>query len=59
MFQVAAQDAAQELFSRAFDRWFEEQLRAPAEAVRRVLARSTSGNDGPRGLLHARGLGTG
>ena len=51
LFQVAAQDVAQDLFGRAFERWFEEQLRAPGEGVRRVLCRRTRGDDGPRGLL--------
>jgi len=51
LFQVAAQDVAQDVFGRAFERWFEEQLARPSAAVNRVLCRRTRGDDGPRGLL--------
>src|SRR5262249_13401789 len=34
-FEVAADEIAGSIFDRAFDRWFEEQLEAPGEAVRR------------------------
>ncbi|MGH7821866.1 MAG: UvrD-helicase domain-containing protein, partial [Candidatus Binatia bacterium] len=49
------------LFERAFDRWFEEQLAAPAPGVARVLRRRGradragrgAADEGPRGLLCA------
>jgi len=39
LFEVAADDLARPLFERAFDRWFEQQLANPGEAVRRILRR--------------------
>jgi ATP-dependent exoDNAse (exonuclease V) beta subunit len=50
-FEVAAEDVAAELFGRAFDRWFEAELAAPSEGVRRVLRRRTRNDEGPRALL--------
>ena len=52
LFEVAPNDVAQQLFGRAFDRWFEAQLANPSEAVRRILRRRPS-DEGPRGLLRA------
>lgn len=39
LFQVAPDDLAYPLFALAFDRWFEQQLGEPSEAVRRILRR--------------------
>src|SRR5207245_6131205 len=37
LFAVAPRDVAEGLLDRAFDRWFEETLAKPAEAMRRIL----------------------
>jgi ATP-dependent exoDNAse (exonuclease V) beta subunit len=50
LFTVAPRDVAEALLDRAFERWFEEQLAAPGEAVRRILRRR-AGDDGPRTTL--------
>jgi len=50
LFEVAPEDVAGPLFERAFDRWFEAQLAAPGEGVRRILRRR-AGDEGPRALL--------
>jgi ATP-dependent exoDNAse (exonuclease V) beta subunit len=58
-FEVAPEDVADSLFDVAFDRWFEGQLAAPGEGVRRILRRSADkrpvpGRDrepGPRWML--------
>ena len=50
LFEVAPDDVAGPLLARAFDRWFEAQLAAPGEGVRRILRRR-GGEDGPRGVL--------
>src|SRR5262249_55634693 len=39
LFEVAADDLAAPLFDLAFERWFEQQLAWPSEAVRRILRR--------------------
>lgn len=39
LFEVAPDDLAYPLFDLAFERWFEKQLAAPGEAVRRILRR--------------------
>ncbi|MEK6286347.1 MAG: UvrD-helicase domain-containing protein [Acidobacteriota bacterium] len=39
LFDVAPEDTARPLFELAFDRWFEQQLANPGEAVRRILRR--------------------
>ena len=39
LFEVAAEDTGRPLFDLAFDRWFEQQLAEPGEAVRRILRR--------------------
>ncbi|MFY9573342.1 MAG: UvrD-helicase domain-containing protein [Blastocatellia bacterium] len=39
LFEVAPEDTARPLFELAFDRWFEQQLADPGEAVRRILRR--------------------
>jgi ATP-dependent helicase/nuclease subunit A len=39
LFEVASDDIARPLFELAFDRWFEQQLANPGEAVRRILRR--------------------
>lgn len=41
LFEVASEDVARPLFELAFDRWFEQQLANPGEAVRRILRRRT------------------
>ena len=51
-FEVAADEIASPLFDLAFDRWFERQLAAPGEAVRRILRRRM-GNHGPKSILRA------
>src|SRR4029077_17158487 len=50
LFEVAPKDVAEGLLDRAFDRWFEEQLQNPGEAVHRVLRRR-GGDEGPRRML--------
>src|SRR5207302_1483861 len=50
LFAVAPRDVAEGLLDRAFDRWFEETLAKPAEAMRRILRRRTR-DEGPRRLL--------
>lgn len=52
LFEVAPDDVAGEIFARAFDRWFERQLEAPREGVRRVL-RWRTGRNSARGMLRA------
>jgi ATP-dependent helicase/nuclease subunit A len=39
LFEVASDDIARPLFELAFDKWFEQQLANPGEAVRRILRR--------------------
>jgi ATP-dependent helicase/nuclease subunit A len=51
LFEVAPEDVAGDLFQRAFDRWFEEQLARPSAGVRRILRRRTREDTGPRELL--------
>jgi len=59
-FEVAPEDVAEPLFDTAFNRWFERQLEAPGDGVRRILRRSSrgdrfprsqAGDKGPRGFL--------
>ena len=50
LFEVASKDVAEGLLDRAFDRWFEEKLAHPGEAMRRILRRRTR-DEGPRRLL--------
>ena len=50
LFAVAPRDVAEGLLDRAFDRWFEEKLANPGEAMRRILRRRTR-DEGPRRLL--------
>ncbi|HJU09329.1 MAG TPA: UvrD-helicase domain-containing protein, partial [Candidatus Binataceae bacterium] len=40
LFEVAAQDEADAILRIAFDRWFEEALRAPGSGLKRMLARA-------------------
>ncbi|MEA2625313.1 MAG: ATP-dependent helicase/nuclease subunit, partial [Candidatus Binatota bacterium] len=58
LFEVAANETTRPLFDRAFDRWFDEQLRAPSAGVTRILRRQRSERgrggareQGPRALL--------
>jgi ATP-dependent exoDNAse (exonuclease V) beta subunit len=51
LFEVAPKDVSDGLLDRAFDRWFEEKLAAPGEAMRRILRRRTRADEGPRRLL--------
>jgi len=53
LFEVAADDVAGELFGRAFDRWYERQLAAPSEGVRRVLRWRAKAGGSARGMLRA------
>jgi ATP-dependent helicase/nuclease subunit A len=39
LFEVASDETSRPLFEMAFDRWFEDQLADPSDAVRRVLRR--------------------
>jgi ATP-dependent helicase/nuclease subunit A len=50
LFEVAADEIARPIFDLAFDRWFEQQLADPGEAIRRVLRRR-AGDEGPKGVL--------
>lgn len=50
-FEIVPEDAAGLLLDRAFGRWFEEQLAAPGEGVRRVLRRRPGYGEGPRATL--------
>src|SRR6058998_3131746 len=50
LFAIAPRDVADGLLDRAFDRWFEEKLQDPGEAMRRILRRRADG-EGPRRLL--------
>src|SRR6516165_367758 len=57
-FQVAPDDVARRLFARVFDRWFEGQLAAPGQGVRRALRQQVRGRrfeDGPRARLRRAG----
>jgi ATP-dependent helicase/nuclease subunit A len=40
LFEIAPQDQADAMLRAAFDRWFEEALRAPGPGLRRMLARA-------------------
>lgn len=40
VFEVAAEDESERLFSRAFERWFQASVAQPGEGVRRILRRS-------------------
>ena len=52
MFDVAAEDTSDAMFSAAFDQWFEGVLAAPGEAVRRLLRRRDAAErEGPRIIL--------
>ncbi|MBL9038097.1 MAG: UvrD-helicase domain-containing protein, partial [Archangium sp.] len=55
MFDVAAEDEAAGLFSRAFERWFEHAVATPPEGVRRLLRRrpQRSDDEAPRELLRS------
>jgi len=50
LFEVAAEDVAEQLFARAFDAWFTAVLADPTEGVRRILRR-----DEPTELLRRAG----
>jgi len=55
LFEVAPDDLAYPLFDLAFERWFENQLANPGEAVRRILRRPTRREfGGGRGATLAR-----
>src|SRR5207247_8607256 len=58
LFAVAPRDVAEGLLDRAFDRWFEEKLADPGEAMRRILRRRTR-DEGPRRLLRTAARGPG
>jgi ATP-dependent helicase/nuclease subunit A len=52
MFEVAAEDSSDAMFTGAFDQWFENALAAPGEAVRRLLRRRDAvDREGPRSIL--------
>ena len=54
MFEVAAEDLTAPLFEAAFERWFEDALANPGEALRRILRRrDLADREGPRPLLIA------
>jgi ATP-dependent helicase/nuclease subunit A len=50
LFEVAAEDVAEQLFARAFETWFQTALADPPEGVRRILRR-----DDPAELLRRAG----
>jgi ATP-dependent exoDNAse (exonuclease V) beta subunit len=50
LFEVAAEDVAEQLFARAFETWFQAVLADPPEGVRRILRR-----DDPAELLRRAG----
>jgi ATP-dependent helicase/nuclease subunit A len=52
LFAIAPRDVSDGLLDRAFDRWFEEKLQDPGEAMRRILRRRADG-EGPRRLLRS------
>jgi ATP-dependent helicase/nuclease subunit A len=52
LFEVAAEDEAQELLDRVFDGWFQTALADPPEGVRRVLRRRSRGQQ-PREALRS------
>ncbi len=58
MFEMAPDDERERLFDEAFDDWFQKQLEAPPEGVRRVLRRRSRDRDatGPREALRKAGL---
>ncbi|HYB90643.1 MAG TPA: UvrD-helicase domain-containing protein [Candidatus Binataceae bacterium] len=51
MFEVAPEDVAGSMFEAAFDRWFEQALASPGDAMRRLLRRrDISEREGPRAI---------
>src|SRR5438067_182956 len=56
LFAIAPRDVGDGLLDRAFDRWFEEKLQDPGEAMRRVLRRRAD-REGPRRLLRSAARG--
>jgi ATP-dependent exoDNAse (exonuclease V) beta subunit len=58
MFEMAPDDERERIFSEAFDAWFQKELMAPHEGVRRVLRRRSRDRDaiGPREALRRSGL---
>ena len=54
MFEVAAEDKAEEIFELAFERWFQRTLANPGEGMRRLLRRrDLAVGDGPRPIARA------
>ncbi len=54
MFEIAPDEIADDLFDRAFERWFQAVLENPGEGVRRVLRRrEVADREGPRRILRA------
>jgi ATP-dependent exoDNAse (exonuclease V) beta subunit len=57
LFEVAPQDEADAMLRAAFDRWFEEALRAPGPGLRRMLARADADREqSPTGWLFSAAL---
>ncbi|HEX2568676.1 MAG TPA: UvrD-helicase domain-containing protein [Polyangia bacterium] len=58
LFEVAAQDEQDRLYEEAFERWFQNELRAPQEGVRRVLRRRSRDREAsaPQHALRHAGL---
>src|SRR5208337_2887329 len=57
LFEVAPQDEAEAILRAAFDRWFEQALRAPGPGLRRMLARADSDRaESPTGALFSAAL---
>ncbi|MFZ0887040.1 MAG: UvrD-helicase domain-containing protein, partial [Candidatus Binataceae bacterium] len=56
-FEVAPQDETEAILRAAFDRWFEQALRAPGPGLRRMLARAGSDRaESPTGALFGAAL---
>jgi ATP-dependent helicase/nuclease subunit A len=53
LFEVAPQEVADELFDRAFERWFQTALASSGPGIRRILRRRTDYGSGPRELARS------
>ncbi len=57
LFEVAAEDEKERIYEDCFERWFQRELNAPEEGVRRMLRRRSRDRDasGPRAALRGAG----
>ena len=53
LFEVAAEDDANDLMDRAFDSWFQQALAGPPEGVRRILRRRSKSQQPREALRNA------